>query len=74
MTSTIATRQLVLVAGGGISGMFAALGAAEGDHEGVPVERSASLGGGTSLHRRSFSRMCPPTCGPEISKPGSTAT
>ena len=74
MTSTIATRQLILVAGGGISGMITALGAAEGDHDVVPVELNASLGGGTALHRRSFSRMCPPTCGPEISKPGSTAT
>ena len=40
MTSPLATRQLILVAGGGISGMITALGAAEGDHDVVPVERN----------------------------------
>lgn len=74
MTSPIAPQQSFLAVGGGISGRIAALGAAEGGHEVVSVERDASLGGSTALLHRSFSGMCPPTCGLEISKPGSTAS
>ena len=64
MTSPIATQQSILVAGGGIGGMIAALGAAESGHEVVTVERNASLGGGTALLCRPFSRMCPPDLWP----------
>jgi len=75
MTSPIATQRSLLVVGGGVSCMIAALAAAEAGHEVVvvPVERDASLGGSTALLHRSFSGMCPPTCGLEISEPGSTA-
>ncbi len=66
MTATIATSQTILVVGGGISGMTAALEAAECGREVVLVERSATLGGRTALLYRYFPKMCHPTCGLEI--------
>ena len=66
MTATIATGQTILVVGGGISGMTAALEAAECGREVVLVERGASLGGRTALLYRYFPKMCHPTCGLEI--------
>ncbi|MBV5276282.1 FAD-dependent oxidoreductase, partial [bacterium] len=44
MTDPIATSQTILVVGGGISGMTAALEAAECGKDVVLVERSATLG------------------------------
>ncbi len=66
MTATIATSQTILVIGGGISGMTAALEAAECGRDVVLVERSATLGGRTALLYRYFPKMCHPTCGLEI--------
>jgi quinone-modifying oxidoreductase subunit QmoA len=66
MTEPIATGQTILVVGGGISGMTAALEAAECGHEVVLVEREPSLGGRTSRLYRYFPKMCHPTCGLEI--------
>ena len=66
MTATIATSQTILVVGGGISGMTAALEAAECGREVVLVERSATLGGRTALLYRYFPKMCHPSCGLEI--------
>lgn len=66
MTATIATGQTILVVGGGISGMTAALEAAECGREVVLVERGASLGGRTASLYRYFPKMCHPTCGLEI--------
>ena len=66
MTAPIATSQTILVVGGGISGMTAALEAAECGREVVLVERSATLGGRTALLYRYFPKMCHPTCGLEI--------
>lgn len=66
MTAPIATSQTILVVGGGISGMTAALEAAECGRDVVLVERSATLGGRTALLYRYFPKMCHPTCGLEI--------
>jgi quinone-modifying oxidoreductase subunit QmoA len=66
MTPPIATSQSILVVGGGISGMTAALEAAECGKEVVLVERNPTLGGRTALLYRYFPKMCHPTCGLEI--------
>jgi quinone-modifying oxidoreductase subunit QmoA len=66
MTASIATSQTILVVGGGISGMTAALEAAECGRDVVLVERSPTLGGRTALLYRYFPKMCHPTCGLEI--------
>jgi quinone-modifying oxidoreductase subunit QmoA len=66
MTQPIATGQTILVVGGGISGMTAALEAAECGRDVVLVERDATLGGRTALLYRYFPKMCHPTCGLEI--------
>ncbi len=66
MTNSIATNQTILVVGGGISGMTAALEAAECGKQVILVERNATLGGRTALMNRYFPKMCHPTCGLEI--------
>ncbi|MDD5175825.1 MAG: FAD-dependent oxidoreductase [Sterolibacterium sp.] len=66
MTASIATNQTILVVGGGISGMTAALEAAECGKQVILVERSPTLGGRTALLYRYFPKMCHPTCGLEI--------
>lgn len=66
MTATIATQQAIVVVGGGISGMTAALEAAECGKDVVLVEKSPMLGGRTALLYRYFPKLCHPTCGLEI--------
>jgi quinone-modifying oxidoreductase, subunit QmoA len=66
MTDVIATNQTILVVGGGISGMTAALEAAECGKDVVLVEKSPALGGRTALLYRYFPKLCHPTCGLEI--------
>lgn len=63
---SIATNQTILVVGGGISGMTAALEAAECGKQVILVERNATLGGRTALMNRYFPKMCHPVCGLEI--------
>jgi quinone-modifying oxidoreductase subunit QmoA len=66
VTDSIATAQTVLVVGGGIAGMTAALEAAECGTDVVLVERSPTLGGRTALLNRYFPKLCHPSCGLEI--------
>ncbi len=66
MTASIGTNETILVVGGGISGMTAALEAAECGRQVVLVERGPSLGGRTAQLYRYFPKMCHPTCGLEI--------
>lgn len=66
MTDVIATNQTILVVGGGISGMTAALEAAECGKDVVLLERNPTLGGRTALLYRYFPKLCHPTCGLEI--------
>ena len=59
-------KKRVLVIGGGIAGMTAAVEAAEVGHEVVLVERESYLGGRVARTHRYFPKMCPPSCGMEI--------
>ena len=66
MNEVIATNQTILVVGGGISGVTAALEAAECGKDVVLIEKNATLGGRTTLLYRYFPKLCHPTCGLEI--------
>jgi quinone-modifying oxidoreductase subunit QmoA len=66
VTASIATNQTILVVGGGISGMTAALEAAECGKQVLLVEKTPTLGGRTAQLYRYFPKMCHPTCGMEI--------
>ena len=66
MTASVATNQTILVVGGGIAGMTAALEAAECGKQVILAEKTPTLGGRTSLLYRYFPKMCHPTCGLEI--------
>ena len=66
MTEVVATNQTILVVGGGISGMTAALEAAECGKQVILVEKNPTLGGRVSQLYKYFPKMCHPTCGLEI--------
>ncbi|HET9700910.1 MAG TPA: FAD-dependent oxidoreductase [Burkholderiales bacterium] len=66
MTDVVATNEAILVVGGGISGMTAALEAAECGKQVVLVEKTPTLGGRTALLYRYFPKLCHPVCGLEI--------
>ena len=68
MTEVVATNQTILVVGGGISGMTAALEAAEAGAQVVLVEKRPYLGGRTSQLYKYFPKLCHPTCGLEINQ------
>jgi quinone-modifying oxidoreductase subunit QmoA len=56
----------ILVIGGGIAGMTAAVEAAEVGYHVVLIEKEACLGGRVMRTHKYFPKMCPPTCGFEI--------
>lgn len=56
----------ILVIGGGIAGMTAAVEAAEVGYPVVLVEAESFLGGRVIRSHRYFPKMCPPACGFEI--------
>ncbi len=56
----------IMVVGGGISGLTAAIEAAEVGYEVFLVEKEPSLGGRVSQLKHYFPKLCPPTCGLEI--------
>ncbi len=56
----------ILVIGGGMAGMTAALEAAEAGAGVVLVEKEAYLGGRVARMNQYFPKLCPPTCGLEI--------
>ena len=60
------TSQTILVVGGGIAGITAAVEAAEAGHDVVLLERGPALGGRVAQLNRYFPKLCPPTCGLEI--------
>ncbi len=66
MTQVVATSETILVVGGGISGMTAALEAAECGKDVVLVEKNPALGGRVSQLYKYFPKLCHPTCGLEI--------
>ncbi len=66
MADVIATNETILVVGGGISGMTAALEAAECGKQVILVEKGPSVGGRVSQLYKYFPKLCHPTCGLEI--------
>jgi quinone-modifying oxidoreductase subunit QmoA len=56
----------VLIAGGGIAGITAALELAEAGQEVILVEKEPYLGGNVSRFHTYFPKLCPPSCGLEI--------
>ncbi len=61
-----ASNKKILVIGGGMSGLTAALEAAESGAQVVLVEKSPYLGGRVAQLNKYFPKLCPPTCGLEI--------
>ena len=68
MTEVIATNQTILVVGGGISGLTAALEAAETGKQVVLVEKRPFVGGRITQLYKYFPKLCFPTCGLEINQ------
>ena len=66
MSDAIATNQTIMVVGGGISGLTAAIEAAECGKQVVLVEKAPSVGGRVSQLYKYFPKLCFPTCGIEI--------
>ncbi len=56
----------ILVIGGGIAGLTAAIEAAETGYDVILVEKSPYLGGRVSQLNKYFPKLCPPFCGLEI--------
>lgn len=59
-------KPKLLVLGGGIAGVTAALEAAEAGADVVLVERDSTVGGRVLKSHNYFPKMCPPSCGMEI--------
>jgi quinone-modifying oxidoreductase subunit QmoA len=68
MTEVIATNETILVVGGGISGMTAALEAAETGKQVVLAEKRPYVGGRVTQLYKYFPKLCFPTCGLEINQ------
>jgi len=60
------TKKAILVVGGGMSGLSAALEAAEAGYQVVLVEKNAYVGGRVAQLHQYFPKLCPPYCGLEI--------
>ncbi|MDA3970164.1 MAG: FAD-dependent oxidoreductase [Desulfobulbaceae bacterium] len=63
---TDSSSGAVLVVGGGISGLTAALEAAEVGKDVFLIEKNAFMGGRVSQLNQYFPKLCPPSCGLEI--------
>jgi len=61
-----ANDRKILVVGGGMSGLTAALEAAESGAQVIIAEKEPYLGGRVAQLHRYFPKLCPPTCGLEI--------
>jgi quinone-modifying oxidoreductase subunit QmoA len=66
MTDEQGTGGAILVVGGGISGLTAALEAAEVGNDVFLIDKSPSFGGRVAQLNQYFPKMCPPSCGLEI--------
>jgi len=60
------SRRPVLVIGGGIAGLTAAIELADAGCRVILVEKSASLGGRVARLHQYFPKLCPPSCGLEM--------
>ncbi|MEE8402711.1 MAG: FAD-dependent oxidoreductase, partial [Candidatus Hydrothermarchaeaceae archaeon] len=59
-------EKIILVVGGGISGLTTAVEAAETGYNVVMIEKEPYLGGRVSKMNQYFPKLCPPSCGLEI--------
>jgi len=66
LSGSLAGSESVLVVGGGIAGITAALEVAEAGVQVYLVEQEPQLGGRVAQLSRYFPKLCPPTCGLEI--------
>ena len=66
MTDEQGTSGAILVVGGGISGLTAALEAAEVGNDVFLVEKGPYFGGRVAQLNQYFPKLCPPSCGLEI--------
>lgn len=66
MTESTSRSRTIMVVGGGISGITAAVEAAEAGHDVVLIEKTPTLGGRVAQMNRYFPKLCHPTCGLEI--------
>ncbi|WP_028585203.1 FAD-dependent oxidoreductase [Desulfogranum mediterraneum] len=64
--SNTAGNGAVLVVGGGISGLTAALEAAEVGNDVFVIDKNPYFGGRVAQLNQYFPKLCPPTCGLEI--------
>ncbi len=64
--ATSSNGKSLLVIGGGIAGLTAAIEAAEAGCRVILIEKSAFLGGRAISFNLYFPKLCPPTCGFEI--------
>ena len=68
MTDTLSNQQTVVVVGGGISGITAALELAEVGKQVIIIEKNAFVGGRISQLYKYFPKLCIPSCGLEINQ------
>ena len=66
METVPSVYRTILVVGGGIAGITAALEAAEAGYEVFLVEKEPYLGGRVAQLNKYFPKLCPPYCGLEI--------
>ena len=66
MAEALNGNRSILVVGGGITGLSAALEAAEAGFPVYLVEKEAYLGGRVARMNKYFPKLCPPNCGLEI--------
>lgn len=66
MSDVINGHRSILVVGGGMSGLSAALEAAEAGFPVYIVEKEPYLGGRVARMNKYFPKLCPPSCGLEI--------
>ncbi len=68
MSEPIATNQTILVVGAGISGITAALEAAETGKDVILIEKRPFIGGRITQLYKYFPKLCHPVCGLEINQ------
>ena len=66
MSDVIATNETIMVVGGGISGLTAAIEAAECGKKVLLIEKSPTVGGRVGQLYKYFPKLCFPSCGIEI--------
>src|SRR5436305_2547222 len=64
--AAVGRERGILVVGGGMAGISAAIEAAEAGSDVYVVEQGPSLGGRVAMLHQYFPKLCPPYCGLEI--------